>query len=143
MSMFNNWYLQKQVPENIPSMSHMMYERSDWFFLCNAVSTYFRALFSHLTLLHSSKVHLKSGLLRSPFSLLLEKSVVIQQFCTPNSWKLLVLAWLFNHLLEPLSHLLLDLQSVGPTIESRATLACLYRTSGRFYMLQLISVGKL
>ncbi len=45
-----------------------------------------------------------------PFSLLLGKNVVIQQFWTPNCWKLLVLVWLFNHLLEPLSHLLLDLQ---------------------------------
>ena len=50
------------------------------------------------------------GSKRSPFLLLLGKSVVIQQFWTPNRWKLLVLAWLFNHLLEPLSHLLLDLQ---------------------------------
>ncbi len=36
-------------------------------------------------------------------------SVVIQQFCTPNSSKVLVLVWLFTHLLEPLLHLL-DLQ---------------------------------
>ena len=38
-----------------------------------------------------------------PFFLWLGKSVVIQQCWTPNSW-------LFNHLLEPLSSLLLDLQ---------------------------------
>ncbi len=37
------------------------------------------------------------------FLLLLGKSLVVQQFWTPNSWKLLVLVWLFNHLLEPLS----------------------------------------
>ena len=48
--------------------------------------------------------------LRSPFLLLLERSVVIQQFCTPNSLKVLVLVWLFTHLLGLLLHLLLDLQ---------------------------------
>ena len=52
-------------------------------------------------------------ILRSPFSLLLGKSVVIQQFWTPNSWKLLVLGWLFNHLLEPLSHLFSRLASMA------------------------------
>ncbi len=32
------------------------------------------------------------------------------------------------------------INSTNSDKESRATLACLYRTSGRFYMLQLISV---
>ncbi len=52
------------------------------------------------------------------FFLLLGKSVVIQQIWTPNSWKLLELVWLFNHLLETLSSLLLDLIFVSQQMKS-------------------------